>query len=104
MSCRPFQFTTAETIRSSTQTPRNRLGLLPSAVRPNGPLQRNRVMRILIATIMICGACFVLLIGLLSVVRDLLMITSRHAPSESDSLAVGREGPALRAKVSEDVQ
>jgi hypothetical protein len=61
-------------------------------------------MRILIATIMIGGACFVLLIGLLSVVRDLSVTTTRHAPSELDSHAVGREGAALCAKVSEDVQ
>ena len=61
-------------------------------------------MRILIAIIMICGTCFVLLIGLLSVVRDLLAITTRHAPSELDSHAGGREGAALCAKVSEDVQ
>ena len=61
-------------------------------------------MRILVAITMIFGACFVLLIGLLSVVRDLLVITTRHAQSELDSHAVGREGAALCAKVSEDVQ
>jgi hypothetical protein len=61
-------------------------------------------MRILIAITMIFGACFVLLIGLLSVVRDLLVITTRHAHSELDSRAVGREGAALCARVSEDVQ
>lgn len=59
-------------------------------------------MRILIAAIMIGGACFVLLIGLLSVVRDLLVITTQHAPSELDNHAVGREGAGLCAKVSED--
>jgi hypothetical protein len=47
-------------------------------------------MRILITLAVICGACFVLLIGLLSVVRDLLVITTRHAPSELDGHAVGR--------------
>jgi hypothetical protein len=61
-------------------------------------------MRVLISIIMFFGACFVLLIGLLSVVRDLLVITTRHAQSELDSHAVGREGAALCAKVSEDVQ
>jgi hypothetical protein len=61
-------------------------------------------MRILIAVIMICGACFVLLIALLSVVRDLLPITARHAQSELDSRAAGREGSAMCAKVSEDVR
>jgi hypothetical protein len=49
-------------------------------------------MRILIAIVVIFGACFVLSIGLLSVVRDLLVITTRHAQLES-----------LRAKASEDV-
>jgi hypothetical protein len=61
-------------------------------------------MRILIAIIMIFGACFVLLIGLLSAVRDLLAITTRHAQSEMDSHAVGREEAALCAKMSEDIQ
>jgi hypothetical protein len=61
-------------------------------------------MRISIAMIMIFGACFVLLTGLLSVVRDLLVIITRHARSELDSHAVGREGAALCAKVWEDVQ
>jgi hypothetical protein len=55
-------------------------------------------MRILIAIIVIFGASFVLLMGLLSVVRDLLVITTRHAQSELDSRAVGREGAALCAK------
>jgi hypothetical protein len=41
---------------------------------------------------------------LLSVIRDLLAITTGLAPSELDSHAVGREGAALCAKVSEDVQ
>jgi hypothetical protein len=61
-------------------------------------------MRILISMIIIFGACLVLLIGLLSVVRDLLVITTPHAQSELDSHAVGGEGAALCAKVSEDVQ
>jgi hypothetical protein len=61
-------------------------------------------MRILIAIIVILGACLVLSIGLLSVVRDLLVITTRHAQSELDSHAVGYEGAALCAKASEDVQ
>jgi hypothetical protein len=80
------------------------LALLPSAVRPNDLLWRNNFMRIAIAMITIFGAVFVLLIGLLSVVRDLLVITTRHAQSEFDSHAVGREGTALCAKVSEDAQ
>jgi hypothetical protein len=60
-------------------------------------------MRILIAILMICGACCVLLLGLLSVARDLLAITVRRAPSELDA-HVGREGAALRAKVADDAQ
>lgn len=60
-------------------------------------------MRILIAIIMIIGACFVLSIGLLSVVRDLLVITTRQAQLELDSHADGREGAALCAKASKDV-
>ena len=60
-------------------------------------------MRILIAIIVILGACFVLSIGLLSVVRDLLVIITRHAQSELDSHTVGDEGAALCVKASEDV-
>jgi hypothetical protein len=60
-------------------------------------------MHILIAITMIFGACLVLSIGLLSVVRDLLVITTRHAQSGLDSQAVGHEGAALCAKASEDV-
>ena len=61
-------------------------------------------MRILIAIIMIFGACFVLSIGLLSVLRDLLVITTQHAQSELDSHAVDREGTGLCVNTSEDLQ
>ena len=52
-------------------------------------------MRILIAIIMICAACFVLFISLLSVVRDLLVITTGYGPSESHSHATNREESAI---------
>src|ERR1700680_1908538 len=97
MPCRPLLAVTPQTTRSGTQISRNMLALVPSAVRPNDPLRRNNVMRILIAIIMIGGACFVLLVGLLSVVRDLLLITSRHALPELDGHAMGREGSAVYA-------
>jgi hypothetical protein len=61
-------------------------------------------MRILIATIMILGACLVLLIGLLSVIHDLLVRTTRHAPSEFDPHAIGYERSTIGPKVSEDIQ
>jgi hypothetical protein len=52
-------------------------------------------MRISIAIIMIFGACFVLLTGLLSVVRDLLVIITRHAQSELDRNGTDRSAPRL---------
>jgi hypothetical protein len=58
-------------------------------------------MRILISIIMICGACFVVLIGLLSVFHDLLMRTSSHVPSEFDRHDIAGEGPPMHAEVSE---
>jgi hypothetical protein len=61
-------------------------------------------MRILIAIIMICGACFVLLIGLLSVIRDLLVITTGHASSKLHGHGTSRDGSAVCAEASEDVQ
>jgi hypothetical protein len=64
----------------------------------------NDVMRILVAIIMIFGACFALFIGLLSVVRDLLVITSGDAHPELNSHATGRGESAICAKVSENAQ
>jgi hypothetical protein len=62
-------------------------------------------MRILIAIIMILGACFVLVVGLLSVIHDLLVrTTSRRAPCEFDRRAMGYEPSSICSKVSEDVQ
>jgi hypothetical protein len=62
-------------------------------------------MRILIATITILGACFVLVVALLSVIHDLLVrTTSRHAPSEFDRRAIGYEASSICSKLSEDVQ
>jgi hypothetical protein len=67
-------------------------------------LRRNNVMRIFIAIIMIFGACFVLFMGLLSVVRDLLVITTGNTPSALHSHARSREGSAVCVEVSEDIQ
>jgi hypothetical protein len=58
-------------------------------------------MRILISIIMICGSCFVVLIGLLSVVHDLLIRTTSHVPSEFDRHDIAGEGSAIHAEVSE---
>ena len=57
-------------------------------------------MRILISFIMICGACFVVLIGLLSVVHDLLIRTTHHVPSEFDRHDLVGE-TSIHAEVSE---
>jgi len=62
-------------------------------------------MRILISIIMILGACFVLVVGLLSVIYDLLIrTTSRHIPSEFDGRSIGYEVSSVCSKASEDVQ
>jgi hypothetical protein len=62
-------------------------------------------MRILIAIMMMLGACLVLVVGLLSVIHDLLVrTTSRHAPSEFDPRAIGHEASSICSKVSDDVQ
>ena len=58
-------------------------------------------MRILISIVMILGACFVVLIGLLSVVHDLLLRTTNHVPSEFDRHAVGREGSVICHETSD---
>ena len=61
-------------------------------------------MRILVATLMILGACLVFAVGLLSVIHDLLVRITRHVPSEFDRRAIGHESSAICSKVSEDVQ
>jgi hypothetical protein len=61
-------------------------------------------MRILVAITIIFGAGCVLLIGLLSVVHDLLVRTSRHSPSQCDPDAMSCEQSAVHPKVSHDVQ
>jgi len=61
-------------------------------------------MRILVSIAMILGACFVVLIGLLSLLHDLLIRTTRLVPSEFDRRESCREGPAISAKVSEEVR
>ena len=60
-------------------------------------------MRILMALIMILGAGFALFIALVSVFRDLLVITGR-AHSELNSHPTGHEESGICANVSEDVQ
>jgi hypothetical protein len=64
-------------------------------------MQGNHAMRILISITMIFGACLVVLIGLLSVVHDLLIRTTSHVPSEFDRHELGSEGAAMHAEVSE---
>ena len=59
-------------------------------------------MRILLSIVMILGACFVVVIGLLSVVHDLLLRTTSHVPSEFDSHELGREGSAICHETSEN--
>jgi hypothetical protein len=62
-------------------------------------------MRILISIVMILGACFVLVVALLSVIHDLLVrTTSRHAPAHFDRPAMGYEASSLCSKASEDIQ
>jgi hypothetical protein len=61
-------------------------------------------MRILVSIAMILGACFVVLIGLLSLLHDLLIRTTHLVPSEFDRRENCREGPAISAKVSEEVR
>ena len=58
-------------------------------------------MRILIAITMILGACFILLIALLSVVHDLLVRTTHHVPSEFDVHAIDREGASNCSNVED---
>lgn len=60
-------------------------------------------MRIVVSIIMICGACLVVLIGLLSVVHDLLVRTTNHVPSEFDRHDIGGE-VSIHAEVSEGRQ
>ena len=57
-------------------------------------------MRILMSVIIIVGACIVVMIGLLSVVHDLLIRTTTHTPLETDRRDMGREVSASRRDVS----
>jgi hypothetical protein len=61
-------------------------------------------MRILVSIAMILGACFVVLIGLLSLLHDLLIRTTHLAPSELDRRESCSEGSAISPKVSEQVR
>lgn len=59
-------------------------------------------MRMLIAIVLILGACFVVLVGLLSVVHDLLIRTSSHVPREMDQYGTAAEHATLCSTVSPD--
>jgi hypothetical protein len=61
-------------------------------------------MRNLIPVTMILGACFVLVVGLLSVLHDLLVRSPMLMPSELERRNVGRERSTACGPVSEDIQ
>lgn len=52
-------------------------------------------MRVLVSILMILGACFVVVIGLLSVVHDLLLRTTNHVSSEFDGEDMRDEGSTI---------
>jgi hypothetical protein len=54
-------------------------------------------MHTLIAMLMILGACIVVVVGLLSVINDLLIRTTRHAPVQFHSHDIDRQGSLGRA-------
>jgi hypothetical protein len=64
-------------------------------------------MHVLIAMFMILGACVVVVVGLLSVINDLLIRTARHTPVQfhsddidgSDDVTQTRDGRAQRASI-----
>ena len=61
-------------------------------------------MHILISILMILGACLVVLIGLLSVLHDLLIRTPLHLPSEFERREAPGEESTVHATISEDFQ
>jgi hypothetical protein len=61
-------------------------------------------MRNLIAVTMILGTCFVLVVGLLSVLHDLLVRSPMYRPPELERRNVGRERSGVCGPVSEDIQ
>jgi ABC-type lipoprotein release transport system permease subunit len=67
-------------------------------------MRGNHIMRIFISILMILGACFVVLTALLSVVHDLLLRTSTHAPSELDRRDIGPETAGICHETSEHLQ
>jgi hypothetical protein len=67
-------------------------------------MREHHVMRILISIVMILGACLVVVVGLLSVVHDLLLRTTSHIPSEFDAGEIGRERPAICHETSDHLQ
>jgi hypothetical protein len=65
-------------------------------------MRGHHAMRILISIVMILGACFVVIVGLLSVVHDLLLRTTSHVPSQFDSHDLSRERSAICHETSEN--
>ena len=61
-------------------------------------------MKILVAVFMILGGAFVLVVGLLSVLHDLLVRTTGYEPSELDLRDPGDEIYASYSGASEDLQ
>jgi hypothetical protein len=61
-------------------------------------------MRILISMVLIVALCVLVLAGLVSVLRELLIRITVHRPSQYDERGVLSEGAAAGAIVSEDIQ
>jgi hypothetical protein len=61
-------------------------------------------MRILISITIVVGACFVVLVGLLSVVHDLLIRVTNHVPRRSDRHVDGREQSPVCPTASQEPQ
>jgi hypothetical protein len=59
-------------------------------------------MRTLISISMVVGACFALLVGLLSVVHDLLIRITNHLPPRLDRRDSGREQSTICPTVSQE--
>jgi hypothetical protein len=67
-------------------------------------MQGRHAMRILISIVMILGACLVVLIGLLSVVHDLLLRTTNHVSAEFDRKDAGRERSGVCHETTDHLQ
>jgi hypothetical protein len=60
-------------------------------------------MRILVSIVMVVGACFVMLVGLLSVVHDLLIRIANHVPLELHRHDSGYETPTVGPTASQEL-